>query len=178
MSEEWCATPLVIFLALGAFLWSNAWRRLRSVILRRVTRSSASWGPHNYKRTWVTSRRGVWTRLTRFGSISGSRTVKYSAQSTRFRRSKNGTAVVGRRELVMETHAWSIFGVYTHQDPENWYFFRVPAKVASVKNRRYLRIFARSVPVHTQMNINKFYCTFSTILKVPVLYCAYHNFLL
>ena len=56
--------------------------------------------------------------------------------------------------------------------------FSVPAKVASVKNRRYLRIFARSVPVYTQMDINKFYCTFSTILKVPVLYCAYHNFLL
>ena len=90
------------------------------MILRRVARYSGPKGHENYKRIWVTSRRGVWTRLTRFGSTSGSRTVKYSAQTTRFRRSKNATAVVGRRELVMETHALSIFGVYTHQDPENW----------------------------------------------------------
>ena len=49
-------------------------------------------------------------------------------------------------------------------------------KLACVKNRRYLRIFARSVPVHTQMDINNFYCTFSTFLKVPELYCAYYKF--
>ena len=50
-------------------------------------------------------------------------------------------------------------------------------KMASVKNCRYLRIFARSVPVHTQMDINKFYCTFSTFLTIPELYHAYYKIL-
>ena len=79
----------------------------------------------NSRKTQATFQGGVWTGLTRFGSTSDSRTMKYSARSTRHCRCKRATAVVGRRELVLETHAWWILGVYTHQDPENWYFLRL-----------------------------------------------------
>ena len=148
------------------------------MILRRVARYSGPWGHENYKRTWLTSRRGVWTGPTRFGSTSGSRTVKYSAQSVRFRREQKRHCS-SRAERISDGDPCMVDLRCVHTSGSRELVKKkLVKKVASVKNRRYLRIFARSVPVDTQMDINEFYCTFSTILKVPVLYCAYYNFLL
>ena len=145
------------------------------MILRRVARYSGPWGHENYKRTWLTSRRGVWTGSTRFGSTSGSRTVKYSAQSVRFRREQKRHCS-SRAERISDGDPCMVDLRCVHTSGSRELVKKkLVKKMASVKNCRYLRIFARSVPVHTQMDINKFYCTFSTFLTIPELYHAYHK---
>ena len=145
------------------------------MILRRVARYSGPWGHENYKRTWLTSRRGVWTGPTRFGSTSGSRTVKYSAQSVRFRREQKRHCS-SRAERISDGDPCMVDLRCVHTSGSRELVKKkLVKKMASVKNCRYLRIFARSVPVHTQMDINKFYCTFSTFLTIPELYHAYHK---